>query len=260
MVAAGCISDAREQTIGDAIAAQVNPQLPIIQDKLLNAYFSSIGSQIGAVSDRPDVHYHFYLVDSDVVNAFALPGGHVYVTRGLISRAANGAEFAGVVAHEIGHVSARHGVHKLQRELRTGSLVSVLYNTILGTEPALLQQNSLQLANVIWSNKYSRRDEREADRLAVEYLFRMGVDPNAVTTLLQTLLHEEETTADPVKQSVDWFSTHPLTASRIEDAKRNVAALGDQNPRVASLDLKAFPAFKTLITHRVTLAPAHAQR
>src|SRR5690606_18559669 len=139
---------------------------------------------------RPELEYHFYLIDSPVVNAFALPGGHIYLTRGLIERTRSGAEFAGVLAHEIGHIAARHGVQKLQRYLRTGSLVNVLYETLLGGEPELLRENSLQLATCVWSARHSRQDERDADRLAVHYLARSGVDPHAVLSLLETLMRE----------------------------------------------------------------------
>src|SRR5687768_17548064 len=131
VLAGGCITEEREQQIGDTMASEVNPHLPIIEDPKLSAYVAEVGAGLVEVSERPDLDYHFYIIDTDVVNAFALPGGHVYLTRGLIQRAQNGTEFAGVLAHEIGHVAARHGVQKLQRHLRTGSLVNVLYNAIL---------------------------------------------------------------------------------------------------------------------------------
>lgn len=117
------------------MAADVNPHLPILDDPLLNAYVHAVGLQLAAASSRPDLEYRFYIVNTPAVNAFALPGGHIYLTAGLIERTRDGEEFAGILAHEIGHVAARHGVQRLQRELRTESLVNVLYATILGGEP-----------------------------------------------------------------------------------------------------------------------------
>lgn len=223
---AGCISDQREEEIGTTMASEVNPHLPLVQDPALNAYVQAVGRRIGEVSARPDLEYTFYIVNTDVVNAFALPGGHIYLTRGLIQRMSDESQFAGAIAHEVGHVAARHGVQKLQRELRTGSLVNVLYNTILGGEPALLRDNSLQLADVIWTAEHSRRDEQEADRLAVSYLSEAGVDPHGVVSLLETLLEEEASDGDDFGRLEGWLSSHPLTQTRIANAREAIAELG----------------------------------
>src|SRR5688500_14025053 len=207
------------------MASEVNPHLPLIVDPALNAYVETIGRRIGAVSGRDELEFTFYLVNTDVVNAFALPGGHIYLTRGLIERMEGEAEFAGALAHEVGHIAARHGVQKLQRELRTGSLVNVLYNTILGGEPALLRENSLQMADVLWTAEHSRRDEKEADRLAIRYLREAGVDPRGVVTLLETLLREEQSNSDQFGTLETWFSSHPLTETRVLDAREVIAGL-----------------------------------
>lgn len=256
LLAGGCISDEREREIGDTMASEVNPHLPIIADPLVNAYLYTVGEQIATVSGRPRVDYRFYLVNSDVVNAFALPGGHVYLTRGLIERTDTGAEFAGVLAHEIGHVAARHGVQKLQRHLRTGSLVNVLYNTILGGEPELLRENSLQLANIVWTAGHSREDEREADRLAVQYLLDSNVDPDGIPSLLATLLEEEDgEDANQFGMLETWLSTHPLTTERIEAAERNIQRLGpDADPEI-DLNLDAFPDFRSLVLSKAPPKP-----
>ena len=248
LLATACISEEREQEIGNTMAAEVNPHLPLVEDPLLQAYVSSIGGNLAEVSERPDLDYRFYIINTDIVNAFALPGGHVYLTRGLIERTEDGAEFAGVLAHEIGHVAARHGVQKLQRHLRTGSLVNVLYNTILGGEPTLLRENSLQLANLLWSAQHSRSDEEEADRLAVRYLLRAGAAPEGIITLLQKLLEEEEEAdSSSIGPMETLFSTHPLTAARIVDAQENIERLTGEEAQLQELDLEAFQAFKVLV-------------
>lgn len=247
LLLAGCISEDREQEIGEEMASEVNPHLPMVEDPLLNSYISAVGARLAQVSERPDLDFHFYIIDTDAVNAFALPGGYIYLTRGLIERTDSGAEFAGVLAHEIGHVAARHGVRKLERQLRTGSVVNLLYNTILGGEPELLRDNSLQLADLIWSARHSRKDEEEADRLAVRYLLRAGVDPEGIVTLLSSLLAEEQAYSDGPGTVEVWFSTHPLTADRIREAERMIEDLSSREAARIDLDLHEFQAFKSLL-------------
>jgi beta-barrel assembly-enhancing protease len=244
----GCISEGKEQELGDGMAATVNQQLSLVRNPLLNAYVSSLGRAIAAVSGRPGLDYHFYIINSDAVNAFALPGGHVYITRGLIERTRSGPELAGVLAHEIGHVVRRHGVEKLQRHLRTGSLVNVLYSIILGGEPTLLHQNSLRLAGFLWTANHSREDEQEADKLAVQYLIRAGVDPRGMLSLLQSLLAVEQ--ADSTTAASAWFSSHPLTASRIVQTEAEIRDdLKDVHTvaNAPALRFSSYPAFLRLI-------------
>jgi len=242
----GCVSEQREREIGDQMAEEVNPHLPLIHDPILLGYVNDIGRQIGAVSERPDLDYRFYIIDTDVVNAFALPGGHIYFTRGLIARTRDGPEFAGVLAHEVAHIAARHGVGKLERQLRTGSLVNLLYNTILGGEPALLRENSLQLANVVWSAGHSRRDEREADRLAVKYLIRTGIDPRGILTLLETL-HVEEGVMGEIGRFESLFATHPLTEDRITDVRQSIPRLEALESSSTRIGMDTFPIYRALI-------------
>src|SRR5690606_41311231 len=115
---------------------------------------------------------------------------------------------AAALAHEIGHGAERHGVAKMQRQLRTGSLVSVLYNLILGGEPDLLRREALQLGGTLWSAQNSRQAEQQADAKAVEYLLRAGLDPEAMVSLLRKLVAVESQDSSRV---AGWFSTHPLT-------------------------------------------------
>lgn len=222
LLSAGCVSEKREQDIGDAMAAEVNAQLPLVHDPVLNAYVTNLGRLIAKESSRPRLDYHFYIINSAGVNAFALPGGYVYVTRGLIARTKKGSELAAVLAHEIGHVAARHGVEKLQRYMRTGSLVNFLYTVILGGEPRLLRENALQLTGTLWSASHSREDEEKADHLAVRYLIRAGIDPDGILSLLRELLREEQADSASGTQVAAWFSTHPLTSTRIVQAEKDI--------------------------------------
>jgi beta-barrel assembly-enhancing protease len=243
--ASGCISEEREQEMGDELAGAINREIPLLHHPLLVHYISSIGNELARVSDRPELEYNFYIINSAMVNAFALPGGHIYITRGLLDRTETGEELAGVLAHEIGHVAARHGVQKLQRHLRTGSVVNMLYNLILGGEPALLRRNSLQLAGVVWNAANSREDEHEADRLAVEYMARAGVDPSGVVTLLESLLEDGPEEAGAIQE---WFSTHPMTSERVAMARTEVAE-AEMEPPPPALErrIASFPLFLRLL-------------
>lgn len=219
LVTAACVSEEREQEMGDLMAIDINAQIPLVEDAILNGFVASVGNALAELSDRPDLNYHFYIINVPLVNAFALPGGHIYLTRGLIEQTGSGTELAAALAHEIGHVAERHGVHKMERQLRTGSMVGMLYNLILGGEPEILQRRSLQLGDALWSARHSRRAEVEADERAIEYLLRAGIDPQAMVDLL-TRLHEVERRDSSVVAG--WFASHPMTGERIAQARREI--------------------------------------
>jgi predicted Zn-dependent protease len=255
----GCVSEKREQEIGDAMAAEVNAHLPLVHDPVLNAYVTNLGRMLAKVSMRPKLDYHFYLINSAEVNAFALPGGYVYVTRGLVEETSGGDELAAVMAHEIGHVAARHGVEKLERYMRTGSLVNFLYTIILGGEPRLLRENALQLTGVLWSASHSREDEKKADQLAVDYLIRAGIDPNGMVTILETLLREEQADSARGTEVAAWFSTHPLTSTRIVEAKQDIRneLRQERSPSAPPFRITSYPAFLERVHMLPTPPDAH---
>lgn len=236
----GCVSETREAEIGREMAQTVNTHIPLVRDPILNAYVSSLGRLLATSSSRPKLEYRFFIINSDQVNAFALPGGFIYVTRGLIERTENGGELAAVLAHEIGHVASRHGVQKLQRHLRTGSLVNLLYTLFLGGEPEILRQNATQLAGMLWSASHSREDEAQADRLAVEYLIRTGFDPQAMLSLLETLVEDE---AGHQGEISGWFSSHPMTTERITATREVISSGLKATPRGERLFLASYPSF-----------------
>lgn len=244
VVLGGCVSDEQEQELGDLMAAEMNVRLSLLADPSLRGYIEGMGDEIAEVSDRPGIDYNFYIINSEMVNAFALPGGHVYITRGLIERTRSGPELAGVIAHEIGHVAARHGVRKLERNLRTGSLMSLLYQLLLGGQPELLRRNSVELAGMLWNAQHSRADERKADRLAVRYVIRAGIDPHGVVSLLETLVTEE---AHDSGRVAGWFSTHPMTRSRIRFTRREIdQALEGRSPEL-DRRMSSYPEFRERI-------------
>jgi predicted Zn-dependent protease len=236
----GCVSEAREKELGSQIAANLNARVPLVQDVPLSLYVNDLGQLIARHSERPDLRYHFYIVDNEAVNAFALPGGYVYVDRGLIERTHNVSELAGVLAHEIAHVALRHGAKNLQRQMRTSSMSNLLYRTILGRGP-LLDQQALQMGNQLWSAAHSRADEAAADQEAVKYLIATGIDPKGMVRLFQGLMTEER--EDPHRSDLEWFSSHPNTASRLQATEVTIAqAMPHPVPRLAS-DNASYPLF-----------------
>jgi predicted Zn-dependent protease len=208
-----CVSEKQEQVLGDQIATQINTHVPLVNDAPLTLYVNDLGRMIARHSARPNVPYRFYIVDTEGVNAFALPGGHIYVNRGLIDRTRNVSELAGVLAHEIGHVAARHGAKTMQRQMRTRSMSGILYKVILDREP-LLNQEALDIGGAVWTASHSRHDEQEADKLAVAYLIASGVDPNGMVSLFNGFVKEEATL--PQGGVGQWFATHPATLQRLK--------------------------------------------
>jgi predicted Zn-dependent protease len=181
-------------------------------------YVNRVGQKVAANTERTDVQYKFYVVDSPIVNAFALPGGYIYVTRGLLALANSEAELAGVIAHEIGHVTGRHAAARMSQGALVGIGAAIL-SAATGSDAVG------QVANVgsdLYIKSYSRGQETEADDLGVRYLAKAGYDPKAMSSFLSSL--DAQTKLDrriEGKSEGDgpsYFSTHPVTAERVSHA------------------------------------------
>ena len=251
-VLAGCVNEQRERELGAQIAANLNTRIPLVRDAPLNLYVNDLGRLVARHSARPDLEYRFFIVDTDQVNAFALPGGYIYVDRGLIQRTSNVSELAGVLAHEVAHVALRHGARNLERQMRTSGMSRLLWQKILGRGPVLDQQ-ALRLGTHLWTASHSRTDETAADREAVKYLIATGVDPHGMVQLFEELMREEQ--ANPHDAGAEWFSTHPNTARRLELTTQTIRELmprAAQQPRLATNN-DSYPMFLARIQ---TLPPA----
>ena len=169
----------------------------MLNDRATNSYVNQIGSQLAAIADPRGIRYHFYVVNSDVVNAFALPGGYVYINRGIIERADNLSEFAGVLAHEIGHVAERHSIEQLQRAQNANLGLNVLYGVLLGRAPSGVEQAGIQVGGSAVFAGYTRDAEREADRVGVAYMVRAGYNPIGLATFFEELLEHAAAPAQP---------------------------------------------------------------
>jgi predicted Zn-dependent protease len=228
------MSPAQERQVGSQQHPQVTAQFGgAYQDPALQAYVTRIGEELAAVSELPDLDFTFTLLNSDVVNAFALPGGYVYVTRGLLALADNEAELAGVMAHEIGHVTARHSAQRHSRGVVAQSGVaigSILAGILGGGVAAQAVQQAGGVGAQAYLAGYSRDQEFQADELGVRYLARAGYDPRAMSSFLEKLgendalarkLAGREDAPDPASS---WFATHPRTPDRVLRAVEQASA------------------------------------
>lgn len=208
---AACVSTQQELAMGRQYAAEINQQLPIVEDAAINRYINELGTLIQRQPGNRDIPYSFYVVNIDQVNAFAVPGGHVYINRGLIERSANLSELAGVVAHEIGHVEARHSAEMLER-MQAAQAGLTIATVLLGEEPGAVTGAAVQVGAQAYFSHHSRDDELEADAIAVRLLPGAGIHPEGIETFFRKLLDDRERTPSLLEQ---WFSTHPLTEERI---------------------------------------------
>ena len=217
-------SEDEEVRIGRETAQQVNAQLPLLGDPLVAAYVDSLGSAIARRTSRGDLAWHFAVVNTDVVNAFALPGGYVYVNRGLLERARTMSELAGVLGHEVEHVVRRHSVEQMLKAQRaqTGvSLVCTLTNVCEGAAA----QIGIQVAGSLLFARFGREDEREADAGAFQNVVRAGIDPRGMRTFFRTLAAEERASGGGADVVGAWFADHPGTVDRVAEIERMLAAL-----------------------------------
>jgi predicted Zn-dependent protease len=201
----------------------------VYDDPELTGYVASIGGRLAAHSEMPDLEFTFTVLNSPVVNAFALPGGYVYVTRGLVALANSEAELAGVLAHEIGHVTGRHTAQRYSRAMAAGLGMTVL-DAWLGGGAA---SQAAQLGAQLYLSSYSRGQENEADTLGIRYLRQTGYDPYAEADFLRSLQRNSQLTKrifspDSRERSLDqFFSTHPQTSDRVTNVIRQAGGAPD---------------------------------
>ncbi len=195
------------------------------------AYVSAVGAKLVAVSELANQRFTFTVLDSDMVNAFALPGGYVYVTRGVVALASNEAELAGILGHEIGHVVARHTAQRYSQGMAAGVGAAVL-GVLLGDAAGTLAQYGA----AAYLQSFSRDQEFEADTLGVRYLARAGYDPSAMAAFLSKLKavaeYEARKAGRRADDGIDIMATHPRTAERVERAIADARASVVPNPAI----------------------------
>ena len=207
-----------EWRLGQQLSQDIARQVRLNNDPAVNAYIEQMGRRIVAQTPMANLPWQFHVVDDPAINAFAIPGGHVYVNTGLIANSDNAAELAGVMAHEISHGVARHSTQQISRQYG----LSVLGGMILGQDAGQLSQIAAQIIAGGALARFSREFEREADELGIRYMHAAGYDPRGMASMFQELLEHQKSSPSRVEQ---FFSTHPLTTERIRDSERRAAEL-----------------------------------
>ena len=247
VTACASVSTEQEVQLGSQYANEINSQIPLVRDATVNRLINTMGDQIARYGKR-GINYTFYVVNADAVNAFAVPGGYVYVNRGLIERTANWAELAGVLAHEIGHVEERHGVEQMER-MQNANLGLNLAYVLLGRTPGGVEQAAIQVGGSAVFARYSRDAENEADRVAIPLMLSARVNPNGLTTMFNRLMTEQQRSPSSVEQ---WFSTHPTTNERIAATQAEISRLSAAQIR----NTTSTSSLHTQIRNRLRQLPA----
>jgi predicted Zn-dependent protease len=216
------LSESQEIAIGRREDGNVRRQYGAYENPALQQYVNDVGQRLAKASHRPGIEYHFLVVDSPEVNAFALPGGYIYITRGIMAYLNSEAELAGVLGHEIGHVTARHSVQQLTAVTAANIGVNIL-QIFVPESRGLLGANAVNLLGGVLLSGYGRDHELEADRLGAEYLARTAYDPQAMVKVVGVLKNQELFDAEVAKAEGRQprayhgiFASHPDNDTRLQ--------------------------------------------
>lgn len=215
------MSESQEIAMGRESDAQVRVEMGVYNDPELAKYVSDIGLRLAKLSERPNLPWQFTVVDQPAINAFALPGGFIYITRGILPFLQDESELAGVLGHEIGHVTARHSVRQYTRTIGGVAALGALGVFVPAARPfGQISEQALALLFL----KYGRNDELQADQLGARYEASAGWDPAGVPGMLSTLGLLDEASGDR-KGVPNWLSTHPEPLARVAEIKPTVTEL-----------------------------------
>ncbi|MBI2878009.1 MAG: M48 family metalloprotease [Candidatus Tectomicrobia bacterium] len=230
-----------EWELGNQLSQDIARKSPMVTDSESVAYINQLGQRLVQQTELRNLPWKFHIVRGQEVNAFNIPGGHVYVYTGLIEKASTESELAGVIGHEIGHGVARHAT----QQITTRYGLSLLSSLLLGQNPAVYQQILAQILGAGYLAKHGRDAEREADHLGVQYLYQAGIDPQGMVTFFQKLLQEDQRQPGRVSQ---FFASHPLTQERIQNVSAEIQPLGSRRNLIVSRP--QFFAFKSDLVGR----------
>lgn len=241
-------SKEKEMAIGRQLALEVEQQGKMVEDPIVTEYINRVGQNIVLHSDAK-VPFTIKVIDADEVNAFALPGGFFYVNRGLILAADNEAELAGVMAHEIAHVAARHAMENQGKGtfLQYGMLAGMIFG---GGIASTILQNTAGITQALAFFKFSRGAEGEADRLGVQYLYAAGYDPTAMSTMFEKLASQNKKKPGTLSKL---FSSHPQSLDRREESLALAARFPDKEEYIISTS-----EFQRVKNHLMKLTNAKA--
>jgi predicted Zn-dependent protease len=237
------ISEEEEYYIGRAVSALILSKYPAYNNKALMQYINTVGQAVVVHSDRPEIFagYHFLILDTNEVNALAAPGGFIFITKGLLKRCKDEEMIAAILAHEVGHVAAKHGLQSIKKS----RLVDAF--TLIGQEATqrygpqeLAQLTSIfedVLADVVEKlieRGYDRKYEYEADKLGVKVSASTGYNPNGLVDFLQTMVDDSSGQSDK-----GWFKTHPSAKDRMDRVQKQIQGIKSV-PEVQSVRTSRF--------------------
>jgi len=254
LASSGCgVSTQQEVELGSQQSQQINAQLPLVRDAQINQYINQLGTQIAKTTARADLPWQFYVVNSNVVNAFALPGGVVYVNRGVLERADRMSELAGVLGHEIEHIVRRHSVKQMEQMqgANVGVALACSLTNICNNQAAAA---AINIGGTAVFAKFSRDDERQADEGGFQNLRNAGINPEGMLTFFQKLLAEEQQGNNSNVNA--WFADHPGTQDRIADIQGLLQQVPASERQRLTSDTQAFQTMKRRV---MSLPPAPQQ-
>lgn len=199
--------------MGDSISRKVEKAYRLVEDEHMQERVELIGKRLVKYCDRKELIYHFKVLDVDDINAVSLPGGWVYVFKGLVDKCKNDSELAGVIAHEVGHIAARHHIKKLQQD-SLANIAMILVATTQGGNAA--RATDLALTSLMMA--YSREDEFEADKRAVIYTKAAGYDPEGIISFMETMKEAKKFDIKPYS----YYKSHPYTGERIGNVEEEI--------------------------------------
>ena len=242
--ASGCaISTQQEVQMGTEYAQQINSQLPIVKDPEVQRYINVLGDSIAKLADDRSLDWQFFVVNANEVNAFAVPGGYIYVNRGLIERTQRLDQLAGVLGHEIGHVTRRHSVQQMEKAqgANVGVTLACVLTNVCGSQAAAA---AINVGGSALFAKFSRDDEAEADAEGVKNVVRAGIDPRGIPEMFRILLEERNRSPGSVES---WFATHPLEEDRIQATQAQISKISPAILNGLTKDSQSFQSFKSRI-------------
>jgi beta-barrel assembly-enhancing protease len=210
------ISDADERKIGDAVSLHLRETYGVYQDKDVTKYVTLLGTVLAQASSRPNLNWEFIVLDTDGVNAFAAPGGIIHVTRGALGLAKTEAELAGVLGHEITHVTEKHTINSIQKSKKISFVTDQVPKS--GLTQDLITRISEVAYEDIWNNKFDRNDENEADRVGIELANKAGYAPGGLSTLLTKIADRNKDQPEPNGM----FASHPQLKERISNIGQTI--------------------------------------
>lgn len=219
------IDTPQEIELGKQFSQAIEKEYNILQDQEITEYVNKVGQRVVRASARQDLPYHFKVVNSKEINAFALPGGFVYINAGALKAMDNESQLAGVLAHEVGHIVARHGVKRIQASIGTSRLFEIIFQGKTGNKRDVIAKQAVSLAMNLVMLGHGRQAEFEADELSVNFTYQSGYNPGGMIEFFEKLKATEKREPSKLKHLL---ASHPPTSERIERVKAKIEGLAQK--------------------------------